>query len=185
MVNRIWQGHFGRGIVSTPNNFGRQGEPPTHPELLDWLATEFVSRGWSIKKIHRLILLSSAYQMSSEFSEANAKIDPENLYLWRMNRRRLEAETLRDSVLAVSGTINWEMGRGGLFCRPLSQEERLGMWDVDDWPESLDLDAQDRRSVYVFVKRQFPFPMFTTFDAPRFLDQLRPPRRNDRRPSSR
>ena len=165
MVNRIWQGHFGRGIVSTPNNFGRQGEPPTHPDLLDWLATEFVSRGWSIKKIHRLILLSSAYQMSSEFSEANAKIDPENLYLWRMNRRRLEAETLRDSVLAVSGTINWEMG-GRPVLPPLSQEERLGMWDVDDWPESLDLDAHDRRSVYVFVKRQFPFPMFTTFDAP-------------------
>ena len=165
MVNRIWQGHFGRGIVSTPNNFGRQGQPPTHPRLLDWLATEFVAQGWSVKKMHRLILLSSAYQMSSGFSEANARIDPENDYLWRMNRRRLEAETLRDAVLAVSGTINWKMG-GRPVLPPLSQEERLGMWDLSDWPESLDPDARNRRGVYVFVKRQFPFPMFTTFDAP-------------------
>ncbi len=165
IVNRIWQGHFSRGLVTTPNNFGRQGQPPTHPKLLDWLATDFVQQGWSIKKLHKQILLSSAYQMSTAYNDANAEIDSENQYLWRMNRRRLEAETLRDSVLAVSGTINWKAG-GRPVLPPLTEEERLGMWDVDDWPESMDPADHNRRSVYVFVKRQFPYPMFTTFDAP-------------------
>jgi len=81
LINRIWQGHFGRGIVATPNDFGRQGQPPTHPELLDWLATEFVNRGWSLKQMHRLIVLSSTYRMSSSANEANLKIDPQNYYL--------------------------------------------------------------------------------------------------------
>src|SRR6185295_10262795 len=91
MVNRIWQGHFGRGIVSTTNDFGRQGEPPTHPELLDWLASEFVDQSWSIKSMHRLIMLSETYQRESRFSSVtNRQIDPDNFYLWRMNRRRLE-----------------------------------------------------------------------------------------------
>ena len=165
MVNRIWQGHFGRGIVGTPNNFGRQGDPPTHPELLDWLASEFASSGWSIKAMHRLIMLSSAYRMSSAFRAENAARDPDNRFLWRMNRRRLDAESLRDAVLAVAGTLNPKSG-GRPVLPPLSREERLGMWDKDDWPESLDRSEHDRRSVYIFAKRQFPYPMFKTFDAP-------------------
>ena len=165
MVNRIWQGHFGRGIVGTPNNFGRQGEAPTHPELLDWLASEFVRQGWSVKQMHRLVMLSSTYRLSTAFSAENAARDPENRLLWRMNRRRLDAESLRDAVLAVAGTLNPKTG-GRPVLPPLSEEERLGMWDRDDWPESLDPAEHDRRSVYIFAKRQFPYPMFKTFDAP-------------------
>ena len=165
MVNRIWQGHFGRGLVGTPNNFGRQGELPTHPDLLDWLASEFVENGWSVKHLHRLIMLSSAYRMDSSFDAANAAQDPGNLLLWRMNRRRLDAESLRDAVLAVSGSLNLKMG-GRPVLPPLSKEERLGMWDHSDWPESLDEGEHKRRSVYVFAKRQFPYPMFKTFDSP-------------------
>ena len=104
MVNRIWQGHFGRGLVATPNDFGRQGDAPSHPELLDWLAVEFASSGWSVKAMHRLILLSDTWRLSSESSEAAAKADPDNRWLWRMNRRRLEAEAVRDSVLAAAGS---------------------------------------------------------------------------------
>ena len=165
MVNRIWQGHFGRGIVGTPNNFGRQGDPPTHPELLDWLAAEFVEQGWSVKAIHRAIMLSRAYRLSSLEDSSNAERDPENLYLWRMNRRRLDAESMRDTVLSVSGALNLKMG-GRAVLPPLSAEERLGMWDANDWPESLDPAQHNRRSVYVYAKRQFPYPMFKTFDAP-------------------
>ena len=165
MVNRIWQGHFGRGIVGSPNNFGRQGEAPTHPELLDWLASEFVEQGWSVKAMHRLIMLSATYRLSSAAELRNARKDPQNLYLWRMNRRRLDAESLRDAVLAVAGTLNLKMG-GRPVRPPLSAEERLGMWDKDDWPESLDSAEHRRRSVYIFAKRQFPYPMFKTFDAP-------------------
>ncbi len=165
IVNRIWQGHFGRGIVGTPNNFGRQGEPPSHPLLLDWLASEFVTRGWSVKAMHRLMMLSSTYRLASEPKVANAAADPENRYLWRMNRRRLDAENLRDAVLAVSGRLNLKMG-GRPVLPPLSEEERLGMWDKGDWPESLDPAEHARRSIYVFAKRQFPYPMFKTFDAP-------------------
>ena len=100
MANRLWVGHFGEGIVRTPNDFGRQGEPPTHPELLDWLATEFAEQGWSIKKMHRLIMLSSVYRASSVADETALKVDPDNRYLSRMPRRRLDADSLRDTLLA-------------------------------------------------------------------------------------
>ncbi len=165
MVNRIWQGHFGEGIVRTPNNFGRQGEPPSHPELLNWLAAEFVESGWSVKAIHRLIMLSSAYRAGSGSEPSNLAKDPSNVQLWRMNRRRLDAESLRDAVLAVAGSLNPKMG-GRPVRPPLSKEERLGMWDQNDWPESFDASEHNRRSVYIFAKRQFPYPMFKTFDAP-------------------
>jgi hypothetical protein len=110
LVNRIWQYHFGEGIVRTPSNFGKLGRPPTHPELLDWLALEFVRSGWSIKHMHRLIMLSAAYQQSSEAVPETHKNDPDNLLFGRMNRRRLEAEALRDSILAVSGRLERTMG---------------------------------------------------------------------------
>lgn len=165
MVNRIWQGHFGRGLVDTPNNLGRQGGLPSHPQLLDWLASEFVTRGWSVKAMHRLIMLSSTYRLSTARNATNQRIDPENRLLWRMNRRRLSAEGLRDAVLAVAGTLNLKMG-GRPVLPPLSEEERLGMWDKDDWPTTLDPSEHNRRSIYIFSKRQFPYPMFKTFDAP-------------------
>jgi hypothetical protein len=165
MVNRIWQGHFGRGIVSTSNDFGRQGEAPTHPELLDWLATEFAAKNYSIKAMHRLMLLSNTYQMSSAPDDANSAIDADNRYLWRMNRRRLHAEELRDSVLLSAGALNTKMG-GPSVAVPLSQEERSGMRDYSQWPVHPDTVEHDRRSVYLQVKRSFRLPMFEAFDQP-------------------
>ncbi len=165
MVNRIWQGHFGRGLVGTPNDFGRQGDAPTHSELLDWLAADFVENGWSVKSMHRRIMLSNAYGRSSAPDEANARTDATNLYLWRMNRRRLEAEALRDNVLAASGALNLKMG-GRSVVPVLTSEEMRGMWSKDQWPVSLDPAEHNRRSVYLYTKRSFPLPLFTTFDAP-------------------
>jgi Protein of unknown function (DUF1553)/Protein of unknown function (DUF1549)/Planctomycete cytochrome C len=187
MVNRIWQGHFGTGIVATPNDFGRQGQPPTHPELLDWLATEFVARGWSVKQMHRLMVLSNTYRMSSQVNEANLKVDPQNHRLWRMNSRRLEAESIWDSILRAAGTLKFEtdplrylrplkqfnpallnpMGGPPVF-PPLSQDEREGgdLLEKSQWPDSLDPQEHTRRGVYVYVKRSFTLPMFKTFDAP-------------------
>lgn len=165
MVNRIWQGHFGRGIVATPSDFGRQGERPTHPALLDWLASELMESGWSVKTMHRKIMLSDAYQRSSGPHPANAETDAQNHYLWRMNRRRLEAENLRDGVLSVAGTLNPKLG-GRPVVPPLNSDEMAGMWDPSQWPTTLDPREQNRRSVYIYVKRSFPYPMFTTFDSP-------------------
>jgi len=122
MANRIWEYHFGRGIVRTPNNYGKLGVPPTHPELLDWLANRFVENGWSIKSMHRLIMLSAAYQQSSEPDPATYTADPDNLLVGRMNRRRLEAEPLRDALLAVSGSLQESMG--GPAFRDLSTPRR-------------------------------------------------------------
>ena len=112
MVNRIWQYHFGRGIVSTPNDFGRMGTRPSNPELLDWLANRFVEGGWKMKPLHRMILLSSAYRQSSHspIEKVAMEKDPENALLWKFNRRRLEAEEIRDAMLAVSGRLNLKAG---------------------------------------------------------------------------
>jgi hypothetical protein len=110
IVNRVWLGHFGQGIVRTPSDFGARGEPPTHPELLDWLAATFMESGWSLKKLHRLILLSNAYQQSDEDNPANRKIDPDNRLVWRMNRRRLDFEEMRDTLLTAGGGIDDTMG---------------------------------------------------------------------------
>jgi len=165
MVNRLWQGHFVRGIIGTPNDFGRQGDPPTHPELLDWLAVEFVERGWSLKAMHRLIMLSNTYQMSSAFDPANAKIDGDNRYFWRMNRRRLEAEMLRDAVVSAAGTLNLKIG-GPPVIPPLSDEEKAGLKDVSQWPVNSDPAEHTRRGVYLYVKRSFRMPMFEAFDMP-------------------
>jgi Protein of unknown function (DUF1553) len=113
MVNRIWQHHFGEGIVRTPNNFGARGEPPTHPELLDYLAAQFVGSGWSVKAMHRLLLLSAIYQQGSRSSNEALRNDPDNRLFGRMNRRRLEAEAVRDSLLAVAGRLNLLQGGPG------------------------------------------------------------------------
>ncbi len=165
MVNRLWAWHFGRGIVGTPSDFGRQGEAPSNPELLDWLASEFVRQGWSIKQTQRLIMLSNTYRMSSQTDESNAKIDPTNRYFWRMNRQRMDAEELRDSTLAMAGTLNLKMG-GRPVIPPLTGEEKTGMWAPSQWPVSLDPSEHNRRSVYLYVKRSFPYPMLAIFDEP-------------------
>ncbi|MBC8165643.1 MAG: PSD1 domain-containing protein [Bryobacteraceae bacterium] len=165
VTNRIWHWHFGRGIVGTPSDFGRQGDEPTHPELLDWLASELVANNWSIKKLHRLIMTSDTYMRSSTNEPANTTIDANNRFLWRMNRTRADSETLRDSVLAVSGQMNLKMG-GKPVVPPLSKEEYSVLWARNQWPESLDAREHGRRSVYMYVKRTFPMPMLSTFDSP-------------------
>ncbi len=110
IVNRVWQHHFGRGIVGTPSNFGFLGERPTHPELLDWLTTDFIEQGWSLKHLHRTILLSATYQLSSDHDDKNAEIDGDSRWLWRMNRRRLDVEAWRDALLSVSGNLDPTVG---------------------------------------------------------------------------
>ena len=165
MINRIWQHHFGQGIVGTPSDFGRHGEPPTHPKLLDWLAVEFAERGWSIKQMHRLIMLSRTYQMSSVANASGLEKDPDNLSLSRVNRRRLDADALRDTILAVAGTLNLKMGGVGVI-PPLTSEEILAARMPHLWPENPDPAEHTRRSVYLQVKRSLTLPMLQIFDAP-------------------
>ncbi len=166
IVNRAWSHHFGRGIVATIDNFGKMGELPTHPALLDWLAVEFMNRGWSLKELHRLMMTSEAYQMVSAFDHGgNLKLDPENLLLWRYRGQRLDAETIRDSILAVSGGINLEMGGRPIF--PHVPEDILATEKVKGtWENQPDGPAVWRRSIYVYQRRSLPFPMFETFDHP-------------------
>ena len=164
IVNRLWKQHFGEGIVRSPDDFGNQGQRPTHPELLDWLATEFVKEGWSLKKLHRTILLSAAYQQSSIASaEAMAKAataDPQNKMLHHQNVRRLEAEAIRDAMLAVSGRLDRTMEGPGVL--PYLTEHQVGRGR----PASGPLDGNGRRSIYLQVRRNFLNPMFVAFDYP-------------------
>jgi hypothetical protein len=165
MVNRIWEHHFGRGIVATPSNFGNTGERPTHPELLDWLATEFIRQGWSVKAMHRLMMNSSAYRMASADIEANRAIDPENRLLWRMPRQRLEAEAIRDSIFAAAGTLDLTVGGPAVlpYIDPSLYQESSNR----TWKGKPDEDRSTwRRSIYVFAKRSIRYPMFEAFDAP-------------------
>jgi hypothetical protein len=165
MVNRIWQGHFGEGIVRTPNDFGRQGDAPTHPELLDWLAAEFAGRSWSMKQMHKLIMLSSTYRTSSIALPTNLEKDPENHLLTRMNRRRLDGDSFRDTILAVSGTLNLRMGGVGVI-PPLTREEILAARMPQLWPTNPDPAEHNRRSIYLQMKRSMTLPMLQIFDAP-------------------
>lgn len=160
-VNRLWHNHFGRGIAGTPSDFGVMGERPTHKELLDWLASTFVEQGWSMKKMHRLIVLSNTYQQSSAHSEAAAAIDPDNKYLWRFSRRRLEGETIRDSVLHVSGLLNTKMYGPGVFPPMPAGVQTRGGWKKDE-----ESSEALRRSIYVFIRRNTRYPMFEAFDMP-------------------
>jgi hypothetical protein len=162
MVNRIWHGHFGRGLVGSLNDFGQMGERPTHPQLLDWLASQFIKQGWSTKQMHRTMMLSSTYQMDSvATSEENAAIDPQNRHLWKMNRRRLEAEVLWDSIHSVAGTLNLKMG-GRPVVPPLEPEAGApGYWIV-----SADPAEHTRRGLYILQRRNYRFPMFDVFDLP-------------------
>ena len=167
MVNRIWQYHFGRGLVSTSSDFGTRGAAPTHPELLDWLATEFVSNGWSIKKLHRLIMTSATYRQASKISNEAAGTDPENKLLSHMNRRRLSPEEMRDAMLQTSGGLNLKMG-GRPVVPPVDRRELYGLSQNPDdmWIVTANPEEQRRRSVYLFSRRTFHPAMFENFDAP-------------------
>ena len=165
MVNRIWQHHFGRGLVSTPSNFGVMRQAPTHPELLDWLATEFVRHGWSIKHMHRLIMTSQAYQMASAYDRvANAEVDPENSYLWRFRPRRVEGEVIRDIILTASGNLNLKIG-GKPFFPPIPEKVRQSNTQ-GKWEMTQEGPAVWRRSIYSYWKRGLRYPMFDVFDLP-------------------
>jgi hypothetical protein len=163
MANRIWQYHFGRGIVRTPSNFGFQGAPPTHPELLDWLASELVRQGWRMKSIHKLILMSSTYRMSSRANPQALARDPENNLMWRFDMRRLEAEEVRDSILAVNGSLNLRMGGPSIY--PTMPKEVLAGQSMpgSGWGKSTP-GEQCRRSVYIHVKRSLIYPTIASFD---------------------
>jgi uncharacterized protein DUF1553/uncharacterized protein DUF1549 len=165
IVNRLWHHHFGRGIVATIDNFGKMGEAPTHPELLDYLAVEFMQGGWSIKRMHRLIMTSAAYQMASAFDHAaNAASDPQNQYLWRFRADRLDAEIIRDAILTASGSINLAVGGAPIF--PPLPKELLTSASHGIWKENDDGPPVWRRSVYVYRRRGLVFPMFQVFDVP-------------------
>ncbi|MCY3591823.1 MAG: PSD1 and planctomycete cytochrome C domain-containing protein [Acidobacteria bacterium] len=159
IVNRVWHWHFGRGIVDTPSNFGAIGSTPTHPELLDWLARRFVEGGWSLKNLHRDIMLSSTYRLSTDYDAANAAVDEENRLLWRMNRRRLEVEPIRDALLQLAGRLDLTIGgrveeykaRGYVF----GEYGPLDRVDIYDAP---------RRSIYMPVVRTAVYPIFGGFD---------------------
>jgi hypothetical protein len=171
MVNRIWQHHFGEGIVRTPSSFGKMGEKPSHPELLDWLAVEFVERGWSIKAMHRLMMTSEAYQMSTTDIAANLKADPENRLFWRMPRQRLEGEIIRDQMLAVAGTLDPTLGGPNVF--PYIDPDLFEKSSKRDWPGKPDDDPSTwRRSLYVFSKRSIRYPFFETFDQPNLVNSV-------------
>ncbi|WP_422925274.1 PSD1 and planctomycete cytochrome C domain-containing protein [Singulisphaera sp. PoT] len=161
MVNRIWKHHFGRGLVSTLDDFGKMGETPSHPELLDYLAARFITDGWSIKGMHRLLLLSSAYRMSSKPDAEADRVDPANVLLHRMNVRRLEAESIRDTLLAVSGRIDSNMFGPSVPTYLSAFMEGRGRPDA-----SGPLDGAGRRSLYLGVRRNFLNPMFLAFDFP-------------------
>ncbi|MBP6819939.1 MAG: DUF1553 domain-containing protein [Acidobacteria bacterium] len=161
MANRIWHYHFGRGLVATPSDFGFAGETDGNLELLDWLSSTFVEQGWSIKKMHRTIMLSSVYQQSSAFNESAAKVDPDNKLLWRFRRQRLTGEEVRDAVLAVSGQLNRQM-----FGTPVFPEIPAGLDIRGGWKKGESEEAKNRRSIYVFVRRNSRYPMFAAFDMP-------------------
>ena len=161
MVNRIWHYHFGRGLAANPSDLGVMGERPSHRELLDTLAAQFVEEGWSMKKMHKRIMLSSAWQQSSAWREDAGAADADNKLMWRYNRRRLEGEIIRDSMLQVAGVLNPKMYGPGVFPPlPPGMTTRGGWKNNEAEPETL------RRSLYTFVRRNTRYPMFETFDMP-------------------
>ncbi len=165
IVNRVWQRHFGRGIVRSANNFGELGDVPTHPELLDWLALWLIEHDWKLKPLHRLIMTSSAYRMSSAGDERALAADPTNDLLWRFDMRRLSAEEIRDATLAATGRLNLQMYGPSIY--PTMPEEVLATQSRpgEGWGESSP-EEQSRRSVYIYVKRSLLTPLLTAFDFP-------------------
>jgi hypothetical protein len=167
MVNRVWQHHFGVGIVATPNDFGAMGEPPTHPELLDWLAIEFVESGWSLKALHKLIVTSAVYQQASRVDVDNPAqaralaADRQNRLLWHARRQRLEGEIARDAILQIAGDLSPAM-----FGRSARPDLPRGVGSKAAWNPDGASPEQNRRSIYVFAKRNLRFPLFEIFDQP-------------------
>jgi hypothetical protein len=176
MVNRIWQYHFGRGIVSTANDFGRMGGKPSNPELLDYLANQFIASGWQMKPLHRMILLSSAYRQAgkSPAESVGMQKDPEDALLWKFNRRRLDAEEIRDSLLAISGRLNTKIG-GPSVLIPIDQDLVKMLKRPQYWVATKDKSEYDRRTMYLIYKRNLQLPFMGVFDAPDM--QLSCPRR--------
>jgi hypothetical protein len=171
MVNRLWHYHFGRGLVATPSDFGYNGTPPSHPELLDWLATTYIDNGWRSKPLHRLIVLSATYQQSSQLKPSAQALDRDNRLLWRVTPRRLEAESIRDAILAVSGQLDTRMGGPGYnIWEPNSNYVAVYKPRAELGPDTF------RRMVYQFKPRSQPDPIFTAFDCPD--GSLVAPRRN-------
>ncbi|MGD9854314.1 MAG: DUF1549 and DUF1553 domain-containing protein [Planctomycetaceae bacterium] len=178
IVNRVWQHHFGVGIAATPSDFGIMGDPPTHPELLDWLATEFLEQNWSLKALHRLLVTSAVYRTASrpEVGETAAlrsqhddwsrlhDVDPDNAFLGRARRRRLEGEAIRDAMLSVSGQLNREARGPGI--RPPLAPEITSTLLKNQWPVTDDPREYTRRSLYLFVRRNLRYPLFDVFDKP-------------------
>ncbi|MEO8495945.1 MAG: DUF1553 domain-containing protein, partial [Planctomycetota bacterium] len=164
-VNRVWQQIFGRGIVGTVDDFGTQGDAPTHPELLDWLANEFQQQGWSLKQLHRLIVSSATYRQSATFRSDLVEADPYNTLLARQQRQRVEAETIRDIALAASGLLDSRIG--GPSVRPPQPAEYSDLTYANSakWQVSKGGDAY-RRGLYTFFQRTSPYPMLMTFDSP-------------------
>lgn len=164
-VNRVWQYHFGRGLVETPNDFGVNGRPSSHPELLDYLANTFVAEGQRLKLLHRLILLSSTYRQSSRPSSNGKVKDPESRLLWRFPRRRLEAEEIRDAMLTVAGRLNTKAG-GPSVVVPVDGDLVNLLYDPAQWTVTADAREHDRRGVYLLAKRNLRLPFMETFDKP-------------------
>jgi hypothetical protein len=163
IVNRVWHYHFGQGLVRTPSDFGTMGQPPTHPELLDWLARWFIDNGWSLKKLHRLIVASNTYRMSKQASGDYQTQDPDDRLFWRFPYVRLEVEALRDSILAVSGQLNPKMYGPSMY-PPIPKEALAGNSDLEKiWKASEPREAS-RRTIYAFVKRALVVPMLEVFD---------------------
>ncbi|MSU51153.1 MAG: DUF1553 domain-containing protein [Opitutus sp.] len=169
-VNRIWQHHFGTGLVGTANDFGNNGERPSHPELLDWLASRLVAEGWKLKPLHRLMLLSSTYRQDSRttFATAATKIDPDNRLRWHFARRRLAAEEIRDTLLAVSGRLNPKLG-GPSVMLPVDPDLVKFLYKPSQWTVTKDPAEHNRRSIYLIAKRNLRLPFMETFDQPDLL----------------
>jgi hypothetical protein len=175
IVNRIWAWHFGQGLVRTPNDFGAQGEPPTQPELLDWLSSDFVAHGWDLKRLHRLIMSSATYQMRSSGGTKQAlEADPEDRLLSHFPRRRLDSEAIWDSLHAVAGTLNLKQF-GPPVTPALSKDELSGLFDEKSWKVSKDESEFTRRGIYLFERRTFLVPTLDAFDPPDMMSSC--PRR--------
>ncbi len=165
-VNRMWQEFFGRGLVRTSEDFGAQGEAPTHPQLLDWLAADFMEGGWKIKRMHRQIVMSDTYRQRSDARPELADRDPDNSLLARQNRLRLPAEAIRDSALRASGLLAGRVGGRSVFPpQPKGVLELTYAWDTDRWKDSTGPDKY-RRGLYTFFQRTAPYPQMINFDAP-------------------
>ena len=163
IVNRVWHYHFGRGLVETPNDFGHMGALPTHPELLDWLAFWFLDNGESLKQLHRLLVTSATYRQSSANSPEFSRLDSDNRYLWRMNRARLDAETVHDSMLLISGKLDPTMG-GPAVQQFYFKDDHSPVYDYTQF--DVDSPAGHRRSIYRFTVRSVPDPLMDSLDCP-------------------